>query len=95
MFCFFDFAKSSVIRALHGLWRKGGGFISRLPNSQVLFLPQKPYLPSVAEEDNTLSTQLLFPTVSANKDRIPFPLLKHTLQKLNLIHILEYDINNK
>ncbi|EPN22910.1 ABC transporter ATP-binding protein, partial [Pseudomonas syringae pv. actinidiae ICMP 18804] len=36
--------KSSLLRALGGLWPHGSGQI-RLPAEPILFLPQRPYLP--------------------------------------------------
>jgi putative ATP-binding cassette transporter len=36
--------KSSVLRAVAGLWTRGRGRIETPPASQVLFLPQKPYM---------------------------------------------------
>jgi putative ATP-binding cassette transporter len=36
--------KSSVLRAVAGLWTRGRGRIETPPPSQVLFLPQKPYM---------------------------------------------------
>ena len=46
--------KSSLLRAIAGLWHSGGGEITRSKN--VYFLPQKPYCPP-----GTLRDQLLYP----------------------------------
>ncbi|NEQ51494.1 MAG: ABC transporter ATP-binding protein/permease, partial [Leptolyngbya sp. SIO3F4] len=48
--------KSSLLRALAGLWNSGDGKISRPPLNQVLFLPQKPYMII-----GTLRDQLFYP----------------------------------
>jgi vitamin B12/bleomycin/antimicrobial peptide transport system ATP-binding/permease protein len=36
--------KTSLLRALAGIWREGGGTITRPPLSDVMFLPQRPYM---------------------------------------------------
>jgi putative ATP-binding cassette transporter len=36
--------KTSLMRALAGIWRKGGGKVNRPALSDVMFLPQRPYL---------------------------------------------------
>lgn len=48
--------KSSVLRAIAGLWTRGGGEVVRPAASSMLFLPQKPYMPL-----GDLRTQLLYP----------------------------------
>ncbi len=50
--------KSSLLRAIAGLWSTGEGTIKRPPS--VLFLPQKPYCPI-----GTLRDQLLYPAVNS------------------------------
>ncbi|MEO1590894.1 MAG: ABC transporter ATP-binding protein/permease [Cyanobacteria bacterium J06632_22] len=52
--------KSSLIRAISGLWRTGGGTVY-LPESDTLFLPQQPYLVL-----GSLRQQLLYPRADAN-----------------------------
>jgi ABC-type uncharacterized transport system fused permease/ATPase subunit len=52
--------KSSLLRAIAGLWRTGTGEIERGPLGSIFFLPQKPYCPL-----GTLRDQLLYPTVNA------------------------------
>ncbi|CAE7224505.1 unnamed protein product [Symbiodinium microadriaticum] len=49
--------KSSVLRAVAGLWNRGEGTIVRPPSAQMLFLPQRPYMPL-----GDLRTQLLYPS---------------------------------
>eukprot|EP00485_Elphidium_margaritaceum_P023600 CAMPEP_0202713548 /NCGR_PEP_ID=MMETSP1385-20130828/55861_1 /ASSEMBLY_ACC=CAM_ASM_000861 /TAXON_ID=933848 /ORGANISM="Elphidium margaritaceum" /LENGTH=682 /DNA_ID=CAMNT_0049373931 /DNA_START=64 /DNA_END=2112 /DNA_ORIENTATION=+ len=53
--------KSSLFRVISGLWNDGYGHISRPKLKHCLFLPQKPYLPNLPMEFNTLRNQLLFP----------------------------------
>ncbi len=49
--------KSSLLRAIAGLWRSGSGRIVRPPHAQVLFLPQRPYMTL-----GSLRDQLLYPS---------------------------------
>ncbi|CAJ1368079.1 unnamed protein product [Effrenium voratum] len=49
--------KSSVLRAVAGLWTRGEGHIKRPAASEMLFLPQRPYMPL-----GDLRTQLLYPS---------------------------------
>lgn len=48
--------KSSILRAVAGLWKQGSGRIVRPDITEMLFLPQKPYMPL-----GDLRTQLLYP----------------------------------
>eukprot|EP00931_Biecheleriopsis_adriatica_P089015 TRINITY_DN63215_c0_g1_i1.p1 TRINITY_DN63215_c0_g1~~TRINITY_DN63215_c0_g1_i1.p1 ORF type:complete len:776 (+),score=123.43 TRINITY_DN63215_c0_g1_i1:27-2330(+) len=48
--------KSSILRAIAGLWTQGRGSIRRPDISEMLFLPQKPYMPL-----GDLRTQLIYP----------------------------------
>lgn len=50
--------KSSLLRALAGLWKTGRGDIERPPDDQIYFLPQKPYCCA-----GTLRDQLLYPRI--------------------------------
>jgi putative ATP-binding cassette transporter len=50
--------KSSLLRAIAGLWRTGSGTIRRPELSEMLFLPQRPYMIW-----GTLREQLLYPNV--------------------------------
>ncbi len=50
--------KSSLLRAIAGLWRSGSGEIVRPELSSLMFLSQKPYMSL-----GTLREQLLYPTV--------------------------------
>ncbi|CAN0050786.1 unnamed protein product, partial [Phaeothamnion confervicola] len=55
--------KSSLLRALAGLWTTGRGHISAPPPRDVLFLPQKAYMPL-----GSLREQLSFPHGSEDKN---------------------------
>jgi ABC-type uncharacterized transport system fused permease/ATPase subunit len=48
--------KTSLLRAIAGLWSTGSGTIARPDREKLLFLPQQPYLPQ-----GTLRQQLLYP----------------------------------
>ncbi|WP_321790076.1 MULTISPECIES: ABC transporter ATP-binding protein/permease [Paraburkholderia] len=50
--------KSSLIRAMAGLWRNGAGSITMPPQEAVLFLPQRPYMLL-----GTLREQMLYPDI--------------------------------
>jgi putative ATP-binding cassette transporter len=49
--------KSSLLRAIAGLWHEGSGTIHRPALDQFFFLPQQPYLQS-----GTLRSQLIYPS---------------------------------
>merc|ERR1711933_56590 len=53
--------KSSLLRVIAGLWNDGYGNVTRPKLKNCLFLPQKPYIPNLPLEFNTLRNQLLFP----------------------------------
>ena len=55
--------KSSLLRAIAGLWKSGSGCIERAHVSDVYFLPQKPYCPL-----GSLRDQLLYPYHGSNDD---------------------------
>jgi putative ATP-binding cassette transporter len=52
--------KSSLLRAIAGLWTVGSGSISRPASDEVYFLPQRPYCTM-----GTLRDQLLYPSLDA------------------------------
>jgi len=52
--------KSSLLRVLAGLWSNGCGEVARPPNSDCVFMPQRPYMPL-----GNLRTQLLYPDLTA------------------------------
>ncbi|NER01105.1 MAG: ATP-binding cassette domain-containing protein, partial [Cyanothece sp. SIO2G6] len=53
--------KSSLLRALAGLWNSGSGAIHRPQLNEILFLPQKPYMII-----GTLRDQLAYPKLETN-----------------------------
>lgn len=73
--------KSSMLRAIAGLWQSGSGRIYRPQMSEVLFLPQRPYMVL-----GTLRTQLLYP--GGDRDT-PDDALLQALAQVNLDHLPE------
>jgi putative ATP-binding cassette transporter len=73
--------KSSLLRAIAGLWNSGSGAIYRPNLSQMLFLPQKPYMIL-----GTLHSQLIYPhdNLEISEDK-----LSHALEKVNLGDLAE------
>ncbi|MFN6567283.1 ABC transporter ATP-binding protein/permease [Dendronalium sp. ChiSLP03b] len=72
--------KSSLLRAIAGLWNAGTGRLVRPPLKNVLFLPQRPYIIL-----GTLREQLLYPHTNRKmSDRE----LEHILQQVKLQHLL-------
>jgi ABC-type uncharacterized transport system fused permease/ATPase subunit len=55
--------KSSLLRAIAGLWTTGTGTIERPPIEDVYFLPQRPYCPL-----GTLRSQLMYPSHSVETE---------------------------
>lgn len=49
--------KSSLLRAIAGLWHKGSGTIHHPPREDCFFLPQQPYM-----QPGTLRSQLIYPS---------------------------------
>jgi vitamin B12/bleomycin/antimicrobial peptide transport system ATP-binding/permease protein len=68
--------KSSLLRAIVGLWDAGNGTILRPPLDRMLFLPQKPYMVL-----GTLRDQLLYPNLDLKVDDLQ---LKQVLIQVNL-----------
>jgi putative ATP-binding cassette transporter len=73
--------KSSLLRAIAGLWNAGTGSIARPKLSDMLFLPQRPYMIL-----GTLRNQLLYPTTERE---IPEEELLQVLRDVNLGDIVE------
>lgn len=73
--------KSSLLRAIAGLWNKGSGRITRPSSDSMLFLPQKPYMIL-----GTLRQQLLYPQTDSN---IADQELEKVLQEVNLGNLTE------
>ncbi|WP_084652085.1 ABC transporter ATP-binding protein/permease [Ottowia thiooxydans] len=55
--------KSSLLRAIAGLWRAGSGDIERPPVAESMFLPQRPYM-----QVGSLRSQLLYPDFGREMD---------------------------
>jgi len=55
--------KSSLLRAIAGLWRCGEGTIEHPPLEDVFFLPQRPYL-----QPGTLRSQMIYPDTTTELD---------------------------
>lgn len=72
--------KTSVLRALAGLWQSGTGTITH-PESHLLFLPQRPYMIL-----GSLREQLLYPQY---KNTISEDELWQVLQQVNLTNLVE------
>ena len=72
--------KSSLLRAIAGLWKAGSGRLVRPPLAEMLFLPQRPYIIL-----GTLREQLLYPQAD---DQISDQELEIFLKKVNLQHLL-------
>ena len=68
--------KSSLLRAIAGLWRDGSGKIGRPSLEQMLFLPQKPYMIW-----GTLREQLMYPNLEREVDEHE---LHGVLKRVNL-----------
>ncbi len=68
--------KSSLLRAMAGLWGRGGGSIQMPPADQMLFLPQRPYM-ILAD----LRSQIVYPT---NRSDISDAGLQAILERVSL-----------
>ena len=73
--------KSSLLRAVAGLWRTGSGTILRPDLSDMLFLPQRPYMIW-----GTLRHQLLYPNVERELSDAE---LAEALERVNLANLTE------
>ena len=84
--------KSSFLRAIAGLWTAGEGSITRIPDDEVYFLPQRPYCAL-----GTLKDQLLYPsTESMSPDDFPdghrlsrAHLLRQSMTDEDLLEVLD------
>ncbi len=70
--------KSSLLRAIAGLWRTGNGVVHHPPLDDVFFLPQQPYM-----QVGTLRSQLIYPSLETSlaDDRL--------LEILAVVHMAE------
>lgn len=73
--------KSSLLRAIAGLWTQGHGSIQHPPQEDVFFLPQRPYL-----QTGTLRSQLIYPSTRTDKDDAALLLV---LDDVQLRHLAE------
>lgn len=73
--------KSSLLRAVAGLWRAGSGRILRPELGRMLFLPQRPYMIL-----GTLRQQLMYPNLDKQVDDAE---LAAVLQRVNLPNLIE------
>ncbi len=73
--------KSSLLRAVAGLWSQGEGAITRPAAREIFFLPQKPYMIL-----GTLRDQLLYPRVENN---ISEAQLKEVLNQVQLPDLVD------
>ncbi|MGL5081141.1 MAG: ABC transporter ATP-binding protein/permease [Microcoleaceae cyanobacterium] len=73
--------KSSLLRAIAGLWQSGTGRLLRPESREMLFLPQRPYMLL-----GNLRTQLLYPDIEKDISEILF---HKVLQCVNLSHLPE------
>ncbi|CAB9519932.1 D family member 2, chloroplastic [Seminavis robusta] len=85
--------KSSLLRAIAGLWTSGNGTITRPCDEEVYFLPQRPYCSL-----GSLKDQLLYPSLDELDGLGEYPeghvlrrahLLKQSLADQDLLEILE------
>jgi len=68
--------KTSLLRAIAGLWRRGSGHIGRPPPEAMMFLPQQPYMTA-----GTLRSQILYPRIDGG---IADATLRELLDQVNL-----------
>ena len=68
--------KSSLLRAIAGLWNAGSGTIVRPNSDQILFLPQRPYMVL-----GTLREQILYPNTAIEVEEAQ---LDQVLERVNL-----------
>ncbi|MFZ3142091.1 ABC transporter ATP-binding protein/permease [Polaromonas sp.] len=73
--------KSSLLRVIAGLWNTGSGEVTRPASSDMLFLPQQPYLPL-----GDLRCQLTYPRTERD---IPDEELLQWLERVNLPTLAE------
>ena len=73
--------KSSILRTIAGLWNSGSGKIERPRLRQMVFLPQKPYMPI-----GSLRAQIMYPSRETNGHDEQ---LREILKKVNLETVLE------
>jgi putative ATP-binding cassette transporter len=73
--------KSSILRAVAGLWNKGEGYIYRPNTEEILFIPQRPYMVI-----GSLRSQILYPYIDKN---ISDTRIQEVLEQVNLASLVE------
>ncbi len=73
--------KSSLLRTIAGLWRPGGGTITRPMLKHMMFLPQKPYM-----VEGNLRAQLMYPLGEEGADDAA---IRAAIEEVNLKEILD------
>jgi putative ATP-binding cassette transporter len=82
--------KSSLLRAIAGLWQTGSGLIQHPPLEDFFFLPQQPYL-----QAGSLRSQLIYPSASSELsdeqlleilDQVYLPQLAERVGGLSAVH---------
>jgi putative ATP-binding cassette transporter len=73
--------KSSLLRAIAGLWHTGSGAIQHPPLEDFFFLPQQPYL-----QAGTLRSQLIYPSAQSS---LSDQQLLDILEQVHLPHLAE------
>jgi vitamin B12/bleomycin/antimicrobial peptide transport system ATP-binding/permease protein len=73
--------KSSLLRAIAGLWTQGAGVVKRPPLAEIFFLPQRPYMLL-----GTLRDQLLYPHLERD---VPDKELRRVLETVRLADLPE------
>ncbi|GFE70122.1 ABC transporter ATP-binding protein/permease [Chroococcus sp. FPU101] len=68
--------KSSVLRAVAGLWNSGKGYIYRPKETEMLFIPQRPYMTL-----GSLRSQIIYPHIDLD---VSDEQLQAVLEKVNL-----------
>jgi putative ATP-binding cassette transporter len=71
--------KSSLLRAIAGLWNSGEGTITRPNLDEILFVPQRPYMIL-----GTLRTQLIYPKIEEIEKYVSDEILYKVLKQVNL-----------
>lgn len=74
--------KSSLLRAIAGLWDHGTGTVRRVPLQSLMFLPQRPYMPV-----GSLRQQMLYP--AREVDGVTDERLSEILAEVQLANLME------
>jgi len=74
--------KSTLVRAISGLWPWGGGEIEIQKDARLILLPQRPYIPH-----GTLRRAVAYPGAAEDWD---VPQISEALEKVGLKHLIEH-----